>query len=77
MKMIIAYVAYIVQPSYAAQKIFFFCKSSRMNLRGQKCLTTPEMSKPVREIKKKINVKEKNRTKINIRKNKAGYTANK
>ena len=51
-------------------------------MRGQKCLTTPEPSKqrvkkPVREIKKKINVKKKNRTKINVRKNKAGYTANK
>ena len=49
---------------------FFLCKSSRMNLRGQKCLTTPEPSKqrvkkPVRQIKKQIYVYE----------NKAVYTA--
>ena len=48
---------------------FFLCKSSRMNLRGQKCLTTPEPSKqrvkkPVREIKKQIYIKKKKKDRI-------------
>ena len=48
---------------------FFLCKSSRMNLSGQKCLTTPEPSKqrvkkPVREIKKQIYIKKKKKDRI-------------